>query len=87
MLRGPNLALSDRNLVEEKRPKERHCLFSLSEAEEVVQDAYVRAFRALGTFRQEAALGTWLTRMHDLNRCPTLRPALRKLRRCYFERR
>ena len=33
------------------------------EAEEVVQDAYVRAFRALGAFRQEAALGTWLTRI------------------------
>jgi RNA polymerase sigma-70 factor (ECF subfamily) len=33
------------------------------EAEEVVQDAYVRAFRALGSFRQEAALGTWLTRI------------------------
>ena len=33
------------------------------EAEEVVQDAYVRAFRALGTFRQEATLGTWLTRI------------------------
>ena len=33
------------------------------EAEEVVQDAYVRAFRALGTFRHEAALGTWLTRI------------------------
>jgi RNA polymerase sigma-70 factor (ECF subfamily) len=33
------------------------------EAEEVVQDAYVRGFRALGTFREEAALGTWLTRI------------------------
>jgi RNA polymerase sigma-70 factor (ECF subfamily) len=33
------------------------------EAEEVVQDAYVRAFRALGAFREEAALGTWLTRI------------------------
>jgi RNA polymerase sigma-70 factor (ECF subfamily) len=33
------------------------------EAEEVVQDAYVRAFGALGTFRQEAALSTWLTRI------------------------
>jgi RNA polymerase sigma-70 factor, ECF subfamily len=33
------------------------------EAEEVVQDAYVRAFYALGTFREEAALGTWLTRI------------------------
>ena len=33
------------------------------EAEEVVQDAYVRAFHALGAFRQEAELGTWLTRI------------------------
>jgi RNA polymerase sigma-70 factor (ECF subfamily) len=33
------------------------------EAEEVVQDAYVRAFRALAAFRAEAALGTWLTRI------------------------
>jgi RNA polymerase sigma-70 factor (ECF subfamily) len=33
------------------------------DAEEVVQDAYVRAFRALATFREEAALGTWLTRI------------------------
>ena len=33
------------------------------EAEEVVQDAYVRAFRGLQAFRQEAALGTWLTRI------------------------
>jgi RNA polymerase sigma-70 factor (ECF subfamily) len=33
------------------------------EAEEVVQDAYVRAFHALGAFREEAALVTWLTRI------------------------
>ena len=33
------------------------------EAEEVVQDAYVRGFRALESFRQEAQLGTWLTRI------------------------
>jgi RNA polymerase sigma-70 factor, ECF subfamily len=33
------------------------------EAEEVVQDAYVRAFRALGTFREDATLGTWMTRI------------------------
>ena len=33
------------------------------EAEEVVQDAYVKAFWALGTFRQQAALGTWLMRI------------------------
>jgi RNA polymerase sigma-70 factor (ECF subfamily) len=33
------------------------------EAEEVVQDSYVRAFRALGYFRGEAALSSWLTRI------------------------
>jgi RNA polymerase sigma-70 factor (ECF subfamily) len=33
------------------------------EAEEVVQDAYVKGFRALQSFRQEAQLGTWLTRI------------------------
>ena len=33
------------------------------EAEEIVQDAYVRAFHALGAFREDAALGTWLTRI------------------------
>jgi RNA polymerase sigma-70 factor, ECF subfamily len=33
------------------------------EAEEVVQDGYVRAFSALGNFREEAQLGTWLTRI------------------------
>jgi RNA polymerase sigma-70 factor, ECF subfamily len=33
------------------------------EAEEVVQDAYVRAFQSLGGFRHEAALNTWLTRI------------------------
>ena len=32
-----------------------------AEAEDVVQDAYVRAFRALSTFRGEAAFSTWLT--------------------------
>jgi RNA polymerase sigma-70 factor, ECF subfamily len=33
------------------------------EAEEAVQDAYVKAFRALGAFREQAALGTWLMRI------------------------
>ena len=33
------------------------------EAEEVVQDAYVKGFRALSSFRQEAQLSTWLTRI------------------------
>ena len=29
-------------------------------AEEAVQDAFIRAFRALGSFRQDASFGTWL---------------------------
>ena len=33
------------------------------EAEEVVQDAYVRGVPCSRNFRQEAALGTWLTRI------------------------
>jgi RNA polymerase sigma-70 factor, ECF subfamily len=34
-----------------------------AEAEDVLQEAYVRAFAALGTFRGEASLSTWLTRI------------------------
>jgi RNA polymerase sigma-70 factor (ECF subfamily) len=34
-----------------------------AEAEDVVQESYVRAFTALDTFREEAAFGTWLTRI------------------------
>jgi RNA polymerase sigma-70 factor (ECF subfamily) len=34
-----------------------------AEAEDVVQDTYVRAFKALASFRGEAALSTWLTRI------------------------
>lgn len=33
------------------------------DAEEVAQDAFVRAWRALATFRGEAAFGTWLHRI------------------------
>ncbi|MFO1395646.1 MAG: RNA polymerase sigma factor [Burkholderiales bacterium] len=39
-----------------------------AEAEDALQDAYVRAFRAFGQFRGEAALSTWLTRI-VLNEC------------------
>ena len=47
------------------------------EAEEVVQDAYVRAFRGLEAFREEAALGTWLMRV-VINEAPVrLRGAAR----------
>lgn len=34
-----------------------------SEAEDVVQSAYLRAFAALGDFRQQSSLATWLTRI------------------------
>ena len=34
-----------------------------SEAEDAVQEAYLRAFSALSTFRGEASLATWLTRI------------------------
>lgn len=33
------------------------------EAEDAVQDAYIKAFAGLAQFRQEAALSTWLTRI------------------------
>ena len=33
------------------------------EAEDVLQEAYVRAFSAIGRFREEASLLTWLTRI------------------------
>jgi RNA polymerase sigma-70 factor (ECF subfamily) len=33
------------------------------EAEEALQEAYLRAFRAMATFRGEASLATWLTRI------------------------
>jgi len=45
-----------------------------AEAEDVVQEAYVRAFTHLSEFRGEARLSTWLTRI-------TLNEALGRLRR------
>ena len=45
-----------------------------SEAEDVVQEAYLAAFASLGKFRGEASLATWLTRI-------TLNEALGRLRR------
>jgi RNA polymerase sigma-70 factor (ECF subfamily) len=45
-----------------------------AEAEDVLQEAYVRAFAALPDFRGEAGLGTWLTRI-------VLNEALGRLRR------
>lgn len=34
-----------------------------SDAEDVLQDAYLEAYRHIGDFRGESALGTWLTRI------------------------
>jgi RNA polymerase sigma-70 factor (ECF subfamily) len=45
-----------------------------AEAEDVVQEAYVRAFRGLAGFRGESSLSTWLTRI-------ALNEALGRLRR------
>ena len=45
-----------------------------SEAEDVVQEAYVKAFTHLGTFRGDSSLATWLSRI-------TMNEALGRLRR------
>ena len=50
-----------------------------SEAEDVVQEAYVRAFSHLASFRGESTLATWLTRIvlnEALGRMRTRRPTV-----------
>jgi RNA polymerase sigma factor (sigma-70 family) len=39
-----------------------------TEAEDALQDAYLSAYRSMGSFRGEASLGTWLSRL-VLNEC------------------
>jgi RNA polymerase sigma factor (sigma-70 family) len=39
-----------------------------AEAEDALQDAYINAFRSLGTFRGESSLSTWLSRL-VINEC------------------
>ena len=46
----------------------RACLRDDSEAKDALQDAYLCAYRALGQFRGEATLSTWLSRL-VLNEC------------------
>ena len=41
-----------------------------AEAEDALQDAYLRAYRAMATFRGESSLATWLTRI-VVNECMT----------------
>lgn len=43
-------------------------LNNTDDAQEVAQDAFVRAYRAIGTFRQEAKLSTWLVSI-TMNLC------------------
>jgi RNA polymerase sigma-70 factor (ECF subfamily) len=57
-----------------------------SEAEDALQEAYLRAFTALGGFRHESSLGTWLTRIvinealsRRRARGPSLEPVARAL--------
>ena len=45
-----------------------------SEAEDALQDAYIRAYRHIGDYRADAQLGTWLTRI-------TINQALMRLRK------
>jgi RNA polymerase sigma-70 factor (ECF subfamily) len=47
-----------------------HLLGSEAEAEEAVQDAFVRAYRSLGTYQERERLGAWLSRIL-VNRCRT----------------
>jgi RNA polymerase sigma-70 factor, ECF subfamily len=50
-----------------------------SEAEDVVQEAYMRAFASLGDFRGESSLATWLSRIvlnEALGRLRRLRPTV-----------
>ena len=44
---------------------------SAADAEDIVQDAFLRAFGALGRFRRESKFSTWLYRI-VLNRCRDL---------------
>jgi len=47
-----------------------HLLGSEAEAEEAVQDAFVRAYRSLGTYREREQFGAWIMRI-VVNRCRT----------------
>lgn len=49
-----------------------------AEAEDVVQEGYILAYRSLGKFRGEAKLGTWLTRIVVNEAVARLRKAVRR---------
>ncbi len=50
----------------------RAALHDDAEAKDALQDAYLSAYRSIGQFRGEAALGTWLSRL-VLNECAARR--------------
>src|SRR5690606_23258931 len=52
----------------------RSILHSDADTEDALQDAYLRAWRAIGSFREEAKLSTWLVRI-------VINEALGRLRR------
>jgi RNA polymerase sigma-70 factor (ECF subfamily) len=47
-----------------------HLLGSEAEAEEAVQDSFVRAYRSLGTYQEREQFGAWISRIL-VNRCRT----------------
>ena len=55
-----------------------HLLGSEAEAEEAVQDAFVRAYRSLGTYREREQFGAWIMRI-VVNRCRTRLAPLARL--------
>jgi RNA polymerase sigma-70 factor, ECF subfamily len=55
-----------------------HMISQYQDAEDVVQDAFLHAWRSLPAFRGEAGFGTWLTRI-VLNKCHSRRPRLATL--------
>lgn len=51
----------------------------ISEAEDIAQEAFVRAFSALGNYRGDASIATWLTRITINTSIETLRAGKRKV--------
>ena len=47
-----------------------HLLGSEAEAEEAVQDTFVRAYRSIGTYKEQDQFGAWILRIL-VNRCRT----------------
>lgn len=56
-----------------------HMLGNREDAQEALQDSFVRAYRALGTCRDPERFGAWLFRIL-VNRCRTLRRRLHRAR-------